>query len=42
MGCVTLDHLAVNHGKRVRLWRLLYGAGPANGTLLVLPLDQGL
>ena len=29
-------------GKRVRLWRLLYGYGPANGTLLVLPLDQGL
>ena len=37
-----LDHLSVNLGKRVRLWRLLYGAGPANGTLLVLPLDQGL
>ncbi len=37
-----LDHLSVNLGKRVRLWRLLYAAGPANGTLLVLPLDQGL
>jgi class I fructose-bisphosphate aldolase len=37
-----LDHLSVGLGKRVRLWRLLYGAGPANGTLLVLPLDQGL
>jgi class I fructose-bisphosphate aldolase len=24
------------------MWRLLYGHGPANGTLLVLPLDQGL
>jgi class I fructose-bisphosphate aldolase len=35
-------HLAVGHGKRVRLWRLLHGHGPANGTLLVLPLDQGL
>ena len=23
-------------------WRMLYGHGPANGTLLVLPLDQGL
>ena len=26
----------------MRLWRLLHVAGPANGTLLVLPLDQGL
>jgi fructose-bisphosphate aldolase, class I len=39
---VTLGNLSVGHGKRVRLWRLLYGHGPANGTLLVLPLDQGL
>jgi class I fructose-bisphosphate aldolase len=38
----ALDRLSVSHGKRVRLWRLLYGHGPANGTLLVLPLDQGL
>jgi len=38
----TLDSLSVGHGKRVRLWRMLYGHGPANGTLLVLPLDQGL
>jgi class I fructose-bisphosphate aldolase len=37
-----LDALAISHGKRVRLWRLLYGYGPANGTLLVLPLDQGI
>ena len=37
-----LSHLALGHGKRVRLWRLLYANGPANGTLLVLPLDQGL
>src|SRR6185436_3583895 len=41
-GSVTLRSLAVGHGKRARLWRLLYGHGPANGTLLVLPLDQGL
>src|SRR5436190_15881559 len=38
----TLGSLSVGHGKRVRLFRLLYGHGPANGTLLVLPLDQGL
>jgi fructose-bisphosphate aldolase, class I len=35
-------HLSVSHGKRVRLWRLLFGHGPGNGTLMVLPLDQGL
>jgi class I fructose-bisphosphate aldolase len=38
----TLQSLSLSHGKRVRLWRLLYGHGPRNGTLLVLPLDQGL
>ena len=38
----VLRHLSLAHGKRVRLWRLLYGSGPANGALLVLPLDQGL
>lgn len=35
-----LDHLST--GKRARLHRMLYGAGPANGTLLLLPIDQGL
>ena len=34
--------MATSHGKRVRLHRLLYGYGPANGTLMILPLDQGL
>ena len=38
----ALQKLSLAHGKRVRLWRLLYASGPANGTLLVLPLDQGL
>jgi len=38
----TLDRLTLGHGKRARLWRLLYGHGPRNGTLVVLPLDQGL
>jgi fructose-bisphosphate aldolase, class I len=38
----SLASLSVGHGKRVRLWRLLYGHGPRNGTLMVLPLDQGL
>jgi class I fructose-bisphosphate aldolase len=38
----SLASLSVSHGKRVRLWRMLYGHGPRNGTLAVLPLDQGL
>src|SRR3954453_2263189 len=38
----ALSSLSLAHGKRVRLWRLLYAHGPANGTLLVMPLDQGL
>jgi class I fructose-bisphosphate aldolase len=38
----SLASLSVGHGKRVRLWRMLYGHGPRNGTLAVLPLDQGL
>ncbi len=29
-------------GKRARLKRMLYGHGPGGGTLLVLPIDQGL
>jgi class I fructose-bisphosphate aldolase len=41
-GGSPLASLSVAHGKRARLFRLLYGHGPANGTLMVLPLDQGL
>jgi fructose-bisphosphate aldolase, class I len=37
-----LAELELSPGKRTRLHRLLYGAGPANGTLLLLPIDQGL
>ena len=29
-------------GKRTRLHRLMYEHGPANGTLMMLPIDQGL
>lgn len=35
-----LDHLSV--GKKARLHRLMYEYGPGNGTLLFLPIDQGL
>lgn len=41
-GGSALSSLSLAHGKRARLHRLLYGHGPANGTLMVLPLDQGL
>ncbi|MGA7174016.1 MAG: fructose-bisphosphate aldolase [Candidatus Dormiibacterota bacterium] len=37
-----LDDLDLPQGKRARLHTLLYDHGPANGTLLLLPLDQGL
>lgn len=37
-----LDLLSLSPGKRTRLRRLLFGHGPRNGTLMVLPLDQGL
>jgi len=38
----TLDDLALSPGKRARLHRMLYEYGPGNGTLLFLPIDQGL
>jgi class I fructose-bisphosphate aldolase len=38
----ALKDLDVSLGKRIRLHRLLYRYGPANGTLLLLPIDQGL
>jgi class I fructose-bisphosphate aldolase len=34
--------MGLSPGKRARLKRLLYGHGPGGGTLLVLPIDQGL
>ncbi len=38
----SLDDLDLSIGRRVRLRRLLYGRGLKNGTLLCLPIDQGL
>lgn len=38
----NLDDLDLSLGKRTRLHRLLYEHGPGNGTLLLLPIDQGL
>ncbi|MBX6377286.1 MAG: fructose-bisphosphate aldolase, partial [Clostridia bacterium] len=39
-GLSNLEHLST--GKRTRLYRLLYQHGPGNGTLLLMPIDQGL
>jgi fructose-bisphosphate aldolase, class I len=39
---LKLADMNLSIGKRVRLHRLLYRYGPANGTLLLLPIDQGL
>lgn len=38
----SLWDLNLPAGKKARLYRLLYQFGPANGTLLFLPFDQGL
>jgi class I fructose-bisphosphate aldolase len=37
-----LRDLGLSPGKRTRLKRLLYDHGPGGGTMLVLPIDQGL
>jgi fructose-bisphosphate aldolase, class I len=38
----ALGSLGLSPGKKTRLKRLLYTYGPGGGTLLVLPIDQGL
>jgi class I fructose-bisphosphate aldolase len=38
----TFDDMNLSTGKRARLHRLMYEHGPANGTLMLLPIDQGL
>jgi fructose-bisphosphate aldolase, class I len=38
----TLGEMGLSPGKRTRLRHLLYDHGPGGGTLLVLPIDQGL
>ena len=37
-----LSALGLSPGKKTRLSRLLYEHGPGGGTLLILPIDQGL
>lgn len=38
----TFEDLNLSTGKRTRLYRMMYEHGPANGTLMFLPIDQGL
>lgn len=38
----TLDEMDLSLGKKVRLSRMLYEHGLKNGTLLCLPIDQGI
>ena len=38
----ALKDLDLSLGKRTRLHRMLYEHGPKNGTLMILPYDQGL
>lgn len=38
----TFDDLNLSTGKRARLHRLMYEHGPGNGSLMLLPIDQGL
>lgn len=38
----ALGTLGLSPGKKTRLKRLLYDHGPGGGTMLVLPIDQGL
>jgi class I fructose-bisphosphate aldolase len=38
----TFDEMNLSTGKRARLHRMMYEHGPANGTLMLLPIDQGL
>ena len=39
---LTFSDLQLSLGKHARLHRLMYGNGPGGGTLMLLPLDQGL
>ena len=38
----TFDEMNLSTGKRARLHTMMYEHGPANGTLMLLPIDQGL
>src|SRR4051812_36845093 len=39
---LKLDELDLPTGKKARLYNMMYKHGPGNGTLMFLPIDQGL
>jgi len=39
---LKLDDLDLPTGKKSRLYRMMYEHGPGNGTMMFLPIDQGL
>ncbi len=39
---LSLDELGLPTGKKSRLYRMMYEHGPGNGTMMLLPIDQGL
>lgn len=39
---LSINELDLCVGKKARLYNLLYNYGPKNGTLFILPIDQGL
>lgn len=39
---IKLEDMDISIGKKTRLHRMLYEHGPGNGTLMVLPIDQGI
>jgi len=38
----TFDQLGLDTGRKARLYDMMYNHGPGNGTLQILPIDQGL
>lgn len=39
---IKLEDMDISIGKKTRLHRMLYEHGPSNGTLMILPIDQGI
>jgi len=39
---MKLEDMDISIGKKTRLHRMLYEHGPSNGTLMILPIDQGI
>jgi len=39
---LSFDDLSLDAGRKARLHHMMYDRGPGNGTLMILPIDQGL